>query len=87
MGVLPPFPRVDHEFAKTRACRRQGLRFPGLDRRGFDDRNQNPFGGVVAENNVRVLVICHYRTVKNSLKSEAKTVEMLALVVYLKNNK
>lgn len=61
VGVLPPFPRVDHEFAKTRACRRQGLRFPGLDRRGFDDRHQNPFGRVVAENNVRVLVICHYR--------------------------
>lgn len=64
MGVLPPFPRVDHEVAETGACRRQGLRFPGFDRGGLDNGHQNSFGRVVAENNVRVLVISHCVSVK-----------------------
>lgn len=64
MGVLPPFPRVHHEVAETGACRRQGLRCPRFNRGGLDDGHQNSFGRVVAENNVRVLVIGHCIDVK-----------------------
>lgn len=61
MGVLTPFPRVDHEVAETGACRCQSLCFLGFDRGGgLDDGHQNSFGRVVAENNVRVFVIGHH---------------------------
>lgn len=60
MGVLSPFPRVDHEVAKTGARGCQSLRLPRLDRGGLDDGNQNSFGRVVAENNTRVLILSHF---------------------------
>lgn len=59
MGVLTPLPRVDHEVAEAGARRCQGLRFPGFYRGGLDDGHQNSLRGVVAENNVRVLVVRH----------------------------
>lgn len=59
MGVLTPLPRVDHEVAEAGARRRQGLRFPGFYRGGLDDGHQNSLRRVVAENNVRVLVVRH----------------------------
>ncbi len=68
VGVLPPFPRIDHEVAEAGACRRQSLRFLGFDRGGLDNGHQNSFGRVVAENNVRVLVIGHCMGVKTSQK-------------------
>lgn len=63
MGVLPPFPRVDHEVAETGARRRQSLCFPRFDRGGLDDRHQNSFRRVAAENNMWVLVIRHCASV------------------------
>lgn len=64
VGVLPPFPRIDHEVAEAGACRCQGLCFPRLDRRGLYDRNQNSLWRVVAKNDMRVLVFCHCMDVK-----------------------
>lgn len=64
MGVLPPFPRVHHEVAEAGACRCQNFRFPGFDRSGLDDGHQNSFGRVVAENNMRGLVISHCMSAK-----------------------
>lgn len=63
VGVLPPFPRVDHEVAESGACRRQSLSFSGFDRGGFDDGHQNSFRRVVAKNNMRVLVISHHEKI------------------------
>lgn len=78
MGVLPPFPRVDHEVAETGAGRRQSIRLPRFDRGGLDDGHQNPFGRLVAENNMRVLVVGHCMSVRiaalaaNDSKTEIK---------------
>ena len=78
MGVLPPFPRVDHEVAESGTCRSQGLSSPGFDRRGLNNRHQNSFRRVVAENNVRVLVIGHHVGVETPVKAR-KTAEAVPL--------
>lgn len=68
MGVFPPFPRVNHEVAEAGASGRQSLGFPGFNRGGLDDGHKDPFGRVVAENDLRVLVFSHYKQ-KNKTKT------------------
>lgn len=59
MGVLSPLPRVDHKVTESRAGRGHHLLYPWFNRSGLNNRHQNPFRGVVAENNVGMLVLRH----------------------------
>lgn len=89
MGVLPPFPRIDHKVAETGARRRQGLGFPGFDRSGLDDGHQNSFRRVVAENHLRMLVVSHRMDVKIAVllaKESRESAKVLTLITFVFKN-
>lgn len=75
VGVLSPFPRVDHEVTEAWARWHQSVCFLGLDRGRLDNRNQNPFRGIVAENYPGMFRICHRVILENTqMATKNKTV-------------